>query len=266
MKTTRTHFKSWCDLIAAATAPVRCHYDNAASVFNTEAFSGTRDFAQAEQLARFGWADGLDRMDDVFRNVAAQVSGGDEILARFCESGEEVDVGMYLEGDPECMIEYVQSPSNKRVVRMVVSASFSGAVSRESIFNRGAAVMAVVDGLEDRGIRVELVLDFSVTSRGANHYRTAIIKAAEEPMDRDRIVFAICHPSMLRRLIFRLHETESEAKWRELGGGSYGYVLNPEKTDDSTFIMPGMNWDDDDWSTPCSAAAAAVRIIDEITK
>lgn len=257
-----THF-TWGEFLTAATLPTTVG-ECSGSIRGTRSFTGTDSFEQAVGLAMNGWADGLAQMDAEFRRLQAALPCGDDVIPRFTEAGDEVDVGLFLDGDPENMIEYTMAPARKPVVKIVVSVTFSGGIPTESIFRRGAAVMLVVDGLESAGVRVEVVVDFTTNSRAGITRRTIMVKAADDAMDRDRLVFAICHPSMLRRLCFRLNETEGMKRWQDLGGDGYGMPENPEPDDNAT-IFPMMSYAEPKWRTPESAAAEAKRIIDEIT-
>src|SRR5262249_20209749 len=115
----------------------------------------------------------------------------------------------------------------------------SSHVDAECIYNRGAAILAAIDPLESAGVRVEVDLDETIEARRGKVFRRTIpLKAADDPVDRDKLAFAICHPSTLRRLIFRLHEQQGRKRWEEMGAGTYGHPRDPDVGD--AIVIPCM--------------------------
>jgi hypothetical protein len=122
---------------------------------------------------------------------------------------------MYSSGDT--------STSVARVVRILVNGTVTHMTPTASIMHRGAALVAAIQYLEDCGLRCEVELGFC-TRAYANAYAdetgrsvwkknvTAIneayipVKSAGQSIDEDRFAFMLAHPSVLRRLIFRLWE------------------------------------------------------------
>ncbi|MHC1764598.1 MAG: hypothetical protein AB9869_09855 [Verrucomicrobiia bacterium] len=240
MKTETRSFTGWADFIDLVRRPPSPDVD-AHSTHDRQEWTWTKDYDEALRLAMTGWAEGF-RQVTVRADAIARAQAGLEMTSHYAEAGDEVDVGLYLTGEPECMIEFPLEPKRKPVVRFVVSAAFSARVDAEAIYNRGAAVLAAIDVLESAGVRVELDLDESIEADRREFRRTIPLKAADDPVDRDKLAFAICHPSTLRRLIFRLHEQEGIKRWREMGGGSYGRPRNPKVTD--AVVIPCMRGND----------------------
>jgi hypothetical protein len=115
----------------------------------------------------------------------------------------------YAAGVPEDMfVPQEDGASNlKPIVRIAVNVVCSGWVDAQDIINRGAAVVALIDKIQSEGQRVELVAFCHVEGRGNDRVIASItVKRPEEPVDMDRIGFAIAHPSMLRRAMFRVIE------------------------------------------------------------
>jgi hypothetical protein len=176
---------------------------------------GTDTFKQAVELARRGWPEGAAKALELRAEVESAVR--DLINARstsytFDVAGEFVDVGRYLSGEPECFGSESQDYGNqtKPVVKIVANLAASGAVSPQSLFVRGAAIIAAVDVLEALGRRVEVwVAKGSARVRGRDdgaHETHVLVKQADQPIDIDRLGFAIAHPACLRRLCFSIME------------------------------------------------------------
>ena len=118
---------------------------------------------------------------------------------------------------------------------MAASAGISG----QEMFNKGATIAALIELLERAGKRVELKGRMAVTGydKPVSTFRyQMIIKEAGEPIDVDRIAFALAHPGCLRRLGFSIMEQASEkiqkaidttyrygqpAEWQEPEDGIY---------------------------------------------
>lgn len=176
---------------------------------------GTNTFDQAVEIARKGWAEGAAEALKIRASVEAAVR--DLINARsttysYDVAGEFVDVGRFLSGEPECFgIEFNDGGSIARpVVKIVANLAASGSVSPQSLFIRGAAIVAAIDILEALGRRVEAWVAKGSTKsrRGGEHVHEThvLVKRADQPLDVDRLAFAIAHPACLRRLCFSIME------------------------------------------------------------
>ena len=127
----------------------------------------------------------------------------------------------YAAGVPENMfVPQEEGASNaKPIVRIAVNVVCSAFVDPQDIINRGAAVIALIDKIQGGGQRVELIAFCHIQSHKDDRIIISVtVKRPEEPVDMDRIGFAIAHPSMLRRAMFRV--VECMCPYR-LGG--YGY-------------------------------------------
>ncbi len=116
----------------------------------------------------------------------------------------------YAAGVPEDM--FAQSelapPVSQPIVRIVVNMSGSAGITAQSIINRGAAIVTLIDQIQASGKRVELIaVKHGHNSGGTERYVWQVtIKRPEEPIDMDRIGLAFATPIMLRRFFFRVLE------------------------------------------------------------
>jgi hypothetical protein len=174
-------------------------------VFYGDSFDG------AITLASKGWKEGAERalalrasIDGTIRDVvcARQAGYGWEV------SGDFVDVGKFLVGEPECFVTTVADGecATGRVVRLVANVAASAAVTQESLFCRGAVVVAAIDILESLGHRVELTVARGTTTKGKTLELFVPVKSASQPLDIDRLAFCLCHPAFLRRLTWSVSE------------------------------------------------------------
>ena len=176
------------------------------------------------KLARYGWHEGVARIVDLSDRIAEQVSKqlptyGMELM----ESGGDVDVAAYLNGQRECMWDWTESGSKMPVVRITVNAALSGGTSAQATIVAGALIAALADALEQVGRRVEVDVYDTARGSGAEYNVGARIKDASDPLDRASLVYAVAHPSFCRRLGFAIGERLPVKLQNSIGGG-YGRV------------------------------------------
>ena len=207
-------FETWGDFIAAATkkATPRPRRELASRYTHDPEWSGTRTFEEALELSSIGWAEGaqraLARLADVVSAVPS-VSSGRCRQWSFDLAGDVVDIGRYLTGEPEhWLTESIGEGHSGTVVKIVASVAVSGAVGHEAMFSRGAAVLAAVDAIETAGKRVELwIAKGSQNHAGDKAWHWLVpVKAAGQPLDVDRLAFALCSTAIQRRLFFSVQE------------------------------------------------------------
>jgi hypothetical protein len=113
------------------------------------------------------------------------------------------------------------------VVKILINGSASYAVSVDRIKARGVAVAALVEAIHLSGANATVTVMYSQSASrnsSARHLVTLVdVKTESSPLDIDAMMFAVAHPSMLRRIMFAAWETESATIRKEWGlGGKYG--------------------------------------------
>ena len=194
-------------------------------------WSGSQSLAEAVDLCLTGWHDIRPQVDEIFGQMEEHINMafGDVFEMCYDISGDSVDIDRFVHGEPEHMLEYVTVPSGRmgRVVRVLVNGAANCHVRPEYIRNRGAIVVALLDVLNKLGVGVEVWLE----SATLDHYHTNLlhsqlckVHSSEERLDVDNLMFAMAHPSMLRRIGFSILEKTDWQPARKLAieGGSYG--------------------------------------------
>jgi hypothetical protein len=141
-------------------------------------------------------------------------------------AGSSVDVGRYLSGEPECMVEVVRGRRQSPVLRMSIERSASSDRSAEEIETVGASALAAVEALRTAGVPCEVWAVFTTTGPNSfRHYSTQVlVQEAGRPVDTDVLAFWTMHPAALRRVNFSIRENDSPQVRREFGvGNNYGY-------------------------------------------
>ena len=193
----------------------------------------TNNLAEAVALGHQGYDEIRPEVERMFTELESQLSSRLEsaFQTRFDYSGSVVDVGRYLGGEPECMIDFTPEPSSRmgRVVKVIVNGSASASVDTDRIIRRGVVVCALIDAIHKLGMGVEVYAEFPTNDTyindrfGAVHTSLIKIHDSQQMLDINNLMFALCHPSMLRRIQFSLLE---QTKWHRRDyvlNHSYGY-------------------------------------------
>jgi hypothetical protein len=190
---------------------------------DTKGWTGARDWHTARNLAVHGWPDGLAQVAEAKKLVKIPTAlHAPQIVPRFSEEGDEVSVDRYLANEPDHWLDFpVQpTPQRGRICRVILSACASASFAPEQLIRRGAVAAALIDALESAGVRCEVstIATMSVEepaedgqARGfgvpqSENYIASdaiILKRPEDPLDLERLVFWLAHPSALRRMFFR---------------------------------------------------------------
>lgn len=196
-----------------------------------QSFTGTKDLAQACDLALNGWSEVRPQVNKLFGELESSISLtlDEQFGIRFDYSGDSVDMGRYMSGDPECMMDYVTEPQSRmgRVIKVMVNVANSASISAEQIINRGVVVVALLDVLKKLGLGVELWTEMAISDKGVdsgNRFSQLVkVHDSADMLDVDSTMFAIAHPSMLRRIGFASVEQGVRS---DLANQSYGYPSN----------------------------------------
>ena len=199
-----------------------------------ERWSGTRTMDEAIELVRYGWEEGRQRLRQVVGRVAIdQLVGRRPIVeSRLDFAGDEVDIGAYLHGEPEHMVDYqVRQDTHGKQAMMYVNASMSSRVSSERIMQRGGALYAAIEALRTEGYSLGLTMVESTEEddryiRGVE-YQIPVVQPGEY-LDIDTAAFCLAHPAFLRRGVFALKEHEPNNIRHAMGfmrGRSYGWPI-----------------------------------------
>ena len=267
-ETKTLRFDTWEEYLSFTSKPSTISSPTSSDTSHEIArWTWTDSYRQAMTLAGKGWREGAEKLRQTEKLVAGRIPQGTDIIPQYDVAGDEADVGRYLEGDPENMVAYELQPARKPVVKFVVSFSISSRVKADSIFNRGAAIAAAIDALESSGLRCEVWAARDTKGRGGRPVGLNIrvrIKGADESLDTDRLAFALCHPSNLRRLSMRINEVYGQEYFERLGGHGYGYPVDPKREgSDEDAIILGCVISDGEWANVDSAAMKAKELIVE---
>lgn len=167
----------------------------------------TPDYESAQGLALDGWAEIAPKVEKLANELERKIERkfANTYETRYDVGGIRVDIARYLEGEPENMIAPVTLENERqggKAVTIVVPFQANWRVPADVLVARGVAVLALVSAVERLGGSARIIASASVQSGKNDHTTTVVIKEHFQLVDRDRIMFALAHPAMLRRLWF----------------------------------------------------------------
>jgi hypothetical protein len=153
-------------------------------------------------------------------------------------TGSDFDVATMLTGIPEywSRLETETEQAPQETLRLTVNMAFLGGVSTRTVETRGAAVAALIQCLEfvNKRVEVNVILTSSADmGRGEMSSQTIRVKDAEQPLDLDRLAFAVMHASSFRRLGFAIRETDASFMRSTF---SYGFATNPKVLPEGIYV------------------------------
>lgn len=175
-----------------------------------------------------GWAEGAQKAEELAERVIPRPIGRRTTLVKDV-TGMFPDVGAYLAGAPNSMYTVTKRAAKGRpYVHLYLPIGYLGGCDADTAFNRGCAMVAVVDALETAGCRVRVTL-MRKTSLGSTDLCCRFeVKDYGDRLDIDQMIFTAAHPAFYRRIIFRLQELSEHRKVRTSGKGG---TIDPKPHD-----------------------------------
>lgn len=170
---------------------------------NGKDFCGTETMEETLEIAENGYE--LDKISAELEGIRSAERY--ELNQSFQVSGSEVDLGMYMEDIPECMVEFDMIEA-KKFVNLIIGVVESAGISDEQIMHRAVAVCSIIDRLESQNYRVKLSLsiaNINFSTNGHKNFTYVDVKGYKEPMSIAHMA-GILHTGFYRRLIFRYWE------------------------------------------------------------
>lgn len=196
----------------------------------------------AQELARKGWSEGAKDLSD---RLAAHMPARDHVDSwRYDVAGELPDIGRFLAGDPAHMRRHGHPKGHKPIISLCVNNWIACTTTATQMANYGAAMVNIIDQLENSGRRVELTAGciaqhFSTKAMMSATWR---VKAAQDPLDIGAVAFAVAHPAASRRFGWLLWE-RTDAPTDPYYGLGIGKASDEDDLIDpypGTLVLPGL--------------------------
>lgn len=182
-----------------------------------------------------GWAEGAKRAYDMAEKLRPRPQSQRTTFKRSVV-GAFPNVGAHLAGAPNSMYQ----PTHKNVaghpyVDLYVPIGYHSGIEAETAFDRGCAIVALVDALETAGCRLRITL-CRTSMMGGDRYRLCmrfLVKDYGDRLDVDQLIFTAAHPTMFRRICFALQERSERATVRAQTNRGYGKPTDIDKDADT---------------------------------
>lgn len=201
----------------------------------------TDTYDDSVALATDGWSEIRPKVDEIAAPLRERLSARFDTAPdrQYDVCGSLVDVAQFMSGEPECMVSFMPQPerSGGKVVRLLVNIIAPASTRPETLMRRGITVLALAEAIEMVGGSCEVVIGYGVN--GANRRSSTLdiittVKSATETPDTDRFLYALGHPSMMRRQMFAVCERLTPEQITAMGFDYSGHALgicrdvNPE--------------------------------------
>jgi len=236
---TTVHFDSWNESIEIAADASLTRWTLKSSRTGSLDFTGTETWDEALDLARYGWPKGRARLHNLISEAATARQPSVAPALSYDVAGAYPNAALAAAGDPACMVTPYQDEAAARpIVRLAVNFGARSSTKTKTIENYGAAVLAYIDRAEAGGVSVELLMTSCNEITDLTYNIHTVLKRAGEPLELDRLAFAIGHPSSLRRIKFA-HLEQSPRKHQHSG---YGYPKpdRPADLDHDQIFITGL--------------------------
>ena len=183
---------------------------NHSSVTGCYKFTKTNDFEEAIQLFKNGWSDMASNLVQKLKVIESKTEPTMKPRNTLNVCGYQAIVPLYLQGVPNNMVDKKMVPIKQKVITLNKSIDYNFGVSSDKIIEESIKAMQIVKKLEAQGYRCNLNIVLGTTAGYGKKEKQFIvkvrIKSANEKMNISKLAFPLVHPSMLRRLFFRLIE------------------------------------------------------------
>ncbi len=195
-------------------------------------------YQEAVEVSRYGWPEGMEQVRDMEGVIASHMTAHEHAVIGSDVYGFMPNVPAYLAGTPDTMLNMTQTEHNMPIVKIVAHPVANATVSQNHFTEYGIAIMCLVNTIEQQGLSCEVDLSFLSHGRGIDTNLIIEVKKAGQPLDTDRLIFALAHPAMFRRFKFRWTEQD-----RFFGSHNMGHGHPQKETPESThevFNVPCM--------------------------
>ena len=192
--------------------------------YSSDGWSGTKTYEDWLKMLDTGWQEGVEKATRMASKLAPKLLGAKLTNEQKNDyEGDEVNVDLYLEGDPQCMLDHddQRKEGNAKFLSVGISVGTSWRISVEALLWRGIIAAAVVDTLEASGYRLSVYAYVNTYSKDPCLI-VYPIKLEHQVLDLERVLVLSGHAAVFRRMIFSCMEKFPESKMRRYFGYNYG--------------------------------------------
>jgi len=187
-------------------------------------FSGTKSYAEAQNLLLHGWDFEAKRLTAELKKMP--VTQVDKKVSKFDVVGYQASVPRALMGLPTSMINQKKVSVPPKILNIYTNGCYSCSISADEIERKNIELVKKIINYEAEGYAVNLYLQIATETSGETIMMVVRLKASTERLSIAKLAFPLIHPSMLRRIYFNFIEKQPELT---KSGFSHNYGF-PDKT------------------------------------
>lgn len=232
-------------------------------------FTGVETFQNAADLVKNGYSVAIQEMEARKDFILAE---SEKKEYRYDVEGDFFDIGEVLSGSPEPWLREITERGAPKHYKIVINCSIWHQITQNEIYNRGAAILAIIDSLASHAILeiegVIYVTNFPTgekTEMGNDKTGTFLTRfpIGSTPLDMDLLGFVLSHPAFLRRLWFGA----MEKKVNIANCGSYGSIIDaPREYTDGTIYFGQLVSHSWQWQSPENAKTWVKEYLQEMNR
>lgn len=116
-------------------------------------------------------------------------------------TGDYLDVGAFMSGEPEVFASQINGKANNRFVRIIVNGGLRSGTTEKQINERAKGVLTLVDSLESTNIRAEVVVIYHTN----NCHLEIVVKQYQDVLNIDEVASSLS-ADFFRRIYFKWSE------------------------------------------------------------
>lgn len=200
---------------------------------------GTRDMSEALRIARDGWKEGAEKAAKILDLIGLEHAT--QRRRAYSVAGGNVSVGRLLAGNPAHMTRRPKQPGRKNITLFVENVA-SAFVKAEMLVIRASVIAAIADLLEMQGYSCTIIATSNQSHYSAPASQMAVtVKHAGEKLNLEDAIFALGHPSFLRRFAFACVSQADELRHIWASQGSPKPAHDAESLGRNEFYVSVMN-------------------------
>lgn len=187
----------------------------------------TASFDDAVLLMKRGWSDMAQKLTNKLAVIDQKTQPIKKARPVNSVAGYHPIVPLYLAGVPTSMVSSKMVPVKQKVVNITKLLNYKYGVSSDTIVEESIKAMQLVKKLEAQGYRVNVDVALGSAAGGREIVASIRVKSANERLQVSKLAFPLVHPSMLRRLMLRYIEVNSNVTSSYVHG--YGVPMQRDK-------------------------------------
>jgi hypothetical protein len=221
-------------------------------------------YDEARAMLSSGWTKGTEAMERMSNAIADIATDTTDIFSHdvnFDVTGDFIDMGRVMAGEPETFGHFELTPKPQESIDVVINVSYSCAVDQSTVYNRGAAITALVEQLRKRyHVNLRFIHVATSIQEVLDRFTLEVKVNTENEFSRDMLAFLTANASYLRKIIFKATEIICD---RESCGG-YGRAEDYRDNKENVVYFPCMVRNEDHFSTIEKAANYVKGILENL--